>query len=87
MTNQLNITFEVIAAYKAWEKAESTADNSNAKIVLYGKTGSKEERKAVKLAHGRFIKSVLEAGNSGDWDADRIIGKLSNQPSGLTYLV
>jgi hypothetical protein len=91
MTN-LNITFEIIAAYKAWVKAINVLDGSievetyNSKgMKKIAKNGSKAERMAVNAAHKKFTGAVTEAGNTGDWDADRIIGKLSTQPEGIAY--
>ena len=77
MATQLNITIEVIAAYRGWVNAEAIADRSS-QVVMHGKPGSKEDRKAVRLAHSKFIKAIQLAGNNGDWDAEKIIAKLYN---------
>ena len=91
MTN-LNITFEIIAAYKAWTKAIDTLENSN-EVETYNsrgmkkvaKYGSKAERMAVTATHKKFLAAVAEAGNTGDWDTTTIIAKLSSQPEGIAY--
>ena len=90
--NNLNITFEIVAAYKAWTKAIDTLENSK-EVETYSskgmkkvaKNGSKAERMAVNATHKKFVNVVVAAGNTGDWDVDKIIAKLSTQPSGIAY--
>jgi hypothetical protein len=88
----LNITFEIIAAYKAYTKAISVLENSN-EVKAYSskgmkkiaKYGNKTQRMAVTATHKKFISAVVEAGNTGDWDVEKISAKLDSQPEGIAY--
>jgi hypothetical protein len=73
---------KAVDTLEASNEVETYNSKGTKKISKYG---GKAERMAVKATHKKFINAVVEAGNAGDWDVEKIVAKLSNQPDGIAY--
>ena len=91
--SNLNITFEIVAAYKAYQAATTELENaekfgevaSNGKV--YTKHGTRAQKMKATKATKALHNAIREAGNTRDFDIERVMVNLAQQPSGIAAVI